>query len=324
MRFAGSNPTLLEVITALASGGTIDADALWQRVYRPRDQYLINPVSASLAFGDPHRQEIVANTAAWESTKGQQQVDAGSATLDLYLRSLGIPSNLSGIANPPTVYYPIAEGINYKRQFKPVTGHAGQATKAPGTVVEFLNLADTPMADWDVAGPSHKDANVTVRHLGDVEAIAQDYVRRHPTSDLQLYLTPGGFRAWELGERHTAQEFQPRFEQLQVDPDYARLATNELGKSIEGVPIDPAGFRSRISHKPGRVDWVAQPLTRITGREAMPDPVSVQRVQVFHDQPIRQHYLQSGVSPEAAAVLAPQLSTASSALQQELRRRFSI
>lgn len=318
-RFAGSNPSVLDALKALISGGQAPAAELWAQLHEPRSSYLIDPVNASARYGSPAHQEVVQGGAQWEAQQGQTMVDLGAATTDLFLKTLGIDTNLSGLRNPPTAHYPIADGISYKRQFKPGNNTAG------GTVVEFLNFADTPMADWDVAGPSHRDANVTVRHLGDVEELVRDYVQQNPRSLMQLYLTPGGFRAWDVGERMSAQDFQPRFQQLQVDPDYALLSTNTSGRSVNGIAIDPAGFRSRISHKPGRTDWVAQPLTTIAGTEALPDPVSRRRVVELHDNPIRQHYLGSGgASPDAMAALQQQLPAASAALQNELRRRFGI
>ena len=80
-------------------------------------------------------------------------------------------------------------------------------------------------------------------------------------------------------------------------------------------------FSSRISRKPGRPqDWAAQPLLTLTGSDALADPVSLQRVRQYHDEPIRQAYLTAnGVNPGALAMLAEQARFASRQFQGKLR-----
>ena len=320
MRFATQKPEIIQVIKYLVGSGQVPAERVWQAFSEPRD-YLINPVALSQTYGTPAEQRVVNSSAAFESQRAQQPVDLGSAYLDLYLKGLGIKSNFSGLSKIPTTYYPIADDIHYKRQFK-YSGRGTDPTQK-GTVVEFLNLPKTPMMDWDTPGPYHADANATVRHLGDVEELVRDYTSRHPESRLQVYQTPGGFRAWEVGERKTVPEFKERFNELQVDPDYARISEVGLGKTVDGVEIDPTGFRSRISHKPGRVDWVAQPIA--TFGEGLPDARSQALVRRLHDEPIRKAYLDTmGVSPAAMQALKEHLPTASAALQEALTSRFGL
>lgn len=320
MRLAGQKPELLQVIKYLIGSKQVPQDQVWQSFAEPR-QFLIDPVALSQAYGTPASQDVVRNTAAWEAGRAQQPVDLGSAYLDLYLRGLGIKSNLSGLANIPTAYYPISDEVHYKRQFKPAG--MGADSNQRGTVVEFVNLPNTPMMDWDTPGPYHADRNATVRHLGDVEELIQNYVTAHPDSKIQLYQTPGGFRAWEVGERMGVTDFKPRFEELKVDPDYALISQTGLGRTVNGVDIDPAGFRSRISHKPGRTDWVAQPIASFGS--GLPDPTSRQLVRQLHDEPIRQAYLgNQGVNADAIAALKEHLPTASQVLQQQLLNRFGL
>lgn len=317
-RFAGSNQGILALIQQAISGTPTTAQQLWDQIGASRGDYLIDPAAASQLLGTPAHQAAVAEVDRWAQDLAGRSIDGGAAAIDELLQRAGISTNLSGLRNPPPTIYPIAPDAQYKRQFKP------SPTGGKGTVIEFINLANTPMMDWDMPGPSHRDANVTVRHLGDVEELVRDYTRQHPSSILQLYATPGGFRAWELGETHTAEQFQPRFEQLKVDPDYARLSTNAMPVSVNDIPLDPAGFRSRVSHKPGRTDWVAQPITQFRGRDAIVNPRNLQLVQTLHDRPIADRYLQGGVSPDAMAALQQQAGSASQALQAELRRRFRI
>lgn len=325
MRTAGSNPDVLNLIRLLVSVDPEPAGEIWDQFFRPKQDFLIDPVAMAERYGSPISQKVVANTAAWEQQRHEQPIDGGAAALDMLLRKVGIQSNLSGFGNPPTVRYPIANDIHYKRQFKPLTGPARRDSKQPGTIVEYVGFTDTPMMDWDLPGPSHVDRNVTIRNLGDVEDLIQDYVSRHPDSRLQLYQTPGGFRAWETSERMNTQEFQPRFEELKVDPDYALLSNTGFGRTVRGIPIDPPTFRARVSHKPGRTDWVAQPIATFSGSEAMPDPRSLAVISSFHDEPIRKRYLtQNGANPAAIRSLQQQLPTASATLQAQLRNRFSI
>jgi hypothetical protein len=324
MRIAGQ-PKAIELISMLLAVDPKPAGEVWDHFFRPKQDYLIDPVVMADAFGTPASRRVVHNTATWEQDLNQRPIDAGAAAIDMLMRRAGVRTNISGFSNPPTVRYPISPDIHYKRQFKPVTGPARRGSRYPGTIVEYVGFTDTPMMDWDTPGPSHVDRNTTVRNLGDVEALAREYVKRHPHSSLRLYQTPGGFRAWEVGERLNPADFQPRFQELQVDPDYAMLSNTGFGRTVQGVPIDPPSFRSRISHKPGRTDWVAQPIATISGSEALLDPRSIALVRAFHDEPIRQRYLGAGgASPAAVQAVKTQARTASQALQGELRRRFGI
>ena len=326
MRFAGQTPRIPELLKAFVTGGAVPAQDAWALTGLPEREFLLDPVLLARQLGTPLHQSLVDNTANYESGRRHSSVDKGALAFDLLMGRAGIPTNLSSAIKPPTTYYPIAPDVNYKRQFKQaVPGKADIRKNAAGDIVEFIGLTETPMMDWDAPGPYHADRNATVRHLGDVEELINSYIQKHPASMLRLYQTPGGFRAWEIGERMPVADFQPRFEELNVDPDYALISNTGLGKSVEGVPIDPPSFRSRISHKPGRVDWVAQPIATFTGPEAMPDPRSRMLIDTLHDLPIRQHYLKAnGASPDAINALRGQLPTASQGLRKLIARKLSI
>lgn len=285
-------------------------------LYIPREFYLIDPLAASQALsGSDRYAEAIQAALDLEQRISNQRVDAGALALDQALGRLGLNTNLAGARKRPARVMPLADDVVYKRQTRQPTAMQGGG---PGTDVEFIRLAETPMIDWDLPGPSHRDANVTVRNLGDVEDLVRSYVKQHPESLLRVYSSPGGYRAWELGESMTPKAFQPRFDELKADPDYARI-------SLNSTPYEPSSFASRISHKPGRTDWVAQPLFTVHGSNAQLNPRSSQLIRTLHDQPIQQHYLTSGgVSPDAMARLESNISTASQFLQKQLRRRFGL
>jgi hypothetical protein len=337
MRFAGTSQALQDLLGAILTEDRLPAQTLWDTQIRDNQSFVLDPVALATAYGGPKYRRMAQAAAAYENAMASRDVDAGAARLDILLRTLGVNSNLAGASMPPTVHYPIAEAAHYTRKYKAPGKPSFRYKGEPGAIVEYINLLRTPMADWDVPGPSHASSNVTVRHLGDVEDIVRPYVKRHPASILKLYLTPGGFRAWELGERMSVPDFAPRFTELNVDPGYALLANTSgdgmpewraPGTSDAGIPLDPPGFRSRISHKPGRVDWVAQPLVTISGPESNIDLHSRFWVDRLHDEPIRRNYLSAGnvpgVSPAAMEFLTRQLPTVSASLRKRLTDRFSL
>lgn len=308
---------LQRLATAVLSNQRIPA-ASASSLFEPRKSYLIDPrvVSTQLGEFDKYK-EAIDYAMAIKSAADNRQLDLGSLELDKIFNQLGIPTNLAGVRKRPTVHVPLSDDAYYKIQSK-----APKSGTALPTDVEFIKLTNTPMMDWDLPGPSHDDRNVSVRSLGDVEELAREYIARNPQSLLKLYSTPGGYRAWELGETFNTQQFQPRFDQLNVDPDYQRISLDPL--TLQNYS-EPAGFNSRISHKPGRVDWVAQPLSTFKGAEAAVNPRNMQLVQTLHDLPIEQHYLtQGGVSPDAMVRLQEEIPSASKALQDELKRRFKL
>lgn len=285
-------------------------------LYIPRSSYLIDPEQAARSLGgyDKYR-ESIDTAKLLQDFADNQTIDSGAYAIDQALSRLGLTTNIAGARKRPVRISQLADDAVYKRQTVAPKAKQGGGS---GTDVEFIRLAQTPMMDWDTPHPSHFDANVTVRHLGDVEDLARSYVQQHPESTLQLYATPGGYRAWEMGETMTPKEFQPRFDELNVDPDYARLSTMS-------TPLEPMGFASRISHKPGRTDWVAQPIMTLRGKDSTLNPRSAQLVSTLHDEPILRNYLtHNGASPDAVKALMTTLPNASSALQKELIRRFNL
>ncbi len=325
MRFAGQREGIGGLIKAFLVDGQVPLSEARAGLVVPRTDWLIDPVEAARAAGDPRHIAAAEAAAAAVAERESRSVDAGALYLDQMMRGLGLTTNMSGVGKPPRSTYPIEPGVTYKREYYEPRRAGVKDTTRPGEMVEFVKFADTPMMDWDTPSDYHRATNVTVRHLGDVEELARQYVASNPESMLRIYQTPGGYRAWELGQRVDPEGFQPSFEQLKVDGDYARLAATAGPGELEGIALNAPGFSSRISHKPGRVDWVAQPILTLTGAEAMPDPISLRRVERYHDAPIRQAYLGGGgVNADALEALKLQTPTASQVLQRELSRRYGV
>lgn len=357
MRIAGQLENLSSTLQSLINEPSSQA---WNRNLRPQGGYLIDPVLVSTRYGNDLHQQIVLLSALLEQYGDAQPVNRFAAGLDMLARqSLDQSSNISGIGSPESSYYPIAPNIHYSRQYKPVSGrNTKDNVTTAGKMVEFINLTDIPMMDWDIPGPSHQGPSVTVRNLGDVEELIRDHLARNPESALRLYQTPGGFRAWEIARRMNPLEFKGDAKALKVDPMYRGLALmsgsvnhpmrkdgrNPLKMALtehglfhnpflsealhrqDAVKLDPPGFRSRISAKPALTksgyregDYAAQPLMTFTGRDAITDADSVDIIRTMHDDPIEKAYLgPTGVNPEAFQQLAPQLKTASRGTAQKI------
>lgn len=320
-RFAGSE--LLALFgEALNPGEPIPAKELWERNYDIPGNWMLDPVQLASEAQDPRYAAIAREIQQREAAVSERRIDSGAVAIDeLFRRIAGrTVTNLSGQTRPEEVVYPLEEGVSYRRGPLRSLVSGGK-----GAITEYVSFADTPMLDWDLPDPSHVMASITVRHLGDVEELARQYVRDSPESLLRLYQTPGGYRAWDLGVRSAPTEARGRLEKALVDPLY--LSFSEARPDVvhaSGLRVDGPGFSSRISGKPGRTDWVAQPILELKGSHAQPDPISMRRVERFHDRPISLHYLGHGVSPDAVALLQQQLPSASQSLQQEARRRLGL
>ena len=303
-------------INRLISGNQVFPYGPDSSVYQPRHNLNLNPAQAAVDLGaSPELVMQIVERMDKRNERLSQTVDEGALMLDQLLGS-----NLSGARKPQATRVRVAPDATYKIQPKaPAAFPSLGGKRGASTDMEFIRLANTPMMDWDKPDQYHMDRNVTVRNLADVEDIARGYVKQHPESMLQLYLSPGGYRAWELGEAMTPKEFAPRFEELQVDPDYARLSQTP-------PPSEGEGFASRISHKPGRIDWAAQPLTVIAGERAIPNSRSVQLVETMHDKPIKKAYLTDGLgaSSHAMQALKDELPGLSASMARELKRRFHL
>jgi len=257
----------------------------------------------------------------------QQQVDQGAFELDQLLSNVGIRSNLSSTLKYPTTHYVLEPGVYYKRQHKIPTDQIRPTQQSPGVIQEFIGFKDTPMMDWDVAGPYHAERNATIRHLGDVEDRIQNYLSQNPEATLRLYQSPGGYRAFDLTTRQTPTQYNPAFELLDVDPDYRMISQQkpDVLKYQGSIPVnDTERFNVRINPKAGRVDWVAQPIAEIRGTNAIVDPVSIKRVSKYHDEPIKQNFLQGSAQAAGIGKLKENLPTASQFLQKQIQNYLGL
>ena len=305
-----------EALVNLFKGSQIPRSELVGKFSVPRDTMVINPILAASELGsDAALINAVKEAVALDVLRSNAPVDKQAYQIQQLLYQLGVRANLVGPMRP-TFRVDIAPDAQYKRQLRhPKYGQPGQWDKP--TDVEFINLTNTPMMDWDIAGPSHPYIESHVKSLGELEDRLQSYVQQYPDSNLRIYQTPGGFRAFELGETMTPGQFQNRAELLEVDPDYVRSTMSPFDKTLK------PGFPSRISHKPREGDFVAQPIAQFGS--ASLDPRSKRLVSVLHDRPIRQAYLgESGVNPDAMALLQDHMKTASRSFQQQLTDRFKL
>lgn len=287
-----------------------------------KQRLVIDPETIVSRQNNPHLNQALHKAQQFAQRELKQHIDPGALELDNLLSSMGIPSNLSSTRGYPTTHYVLEPGVYYKRQHKLQKGQARPTIQSPGVIQEFIGFKDTPMMDWDVAGPYHADRNATIRHLGDVEDNIQNYLTQNPEATLRLYQTPGGYRAFDLTTRQSPIQYNQSFELLNVDPDYRMISQQRPNKLRYEGPIalnDTERFNVRINPKVGRIDWVAQPIAELRGSKAMVDPTNIRRVREYHDMPIQQNFLQ-GV-PQAVGIekVKENLPTASKFLQQQIR-----
>jgi len=252
----------------------------------------------------------------------QQHIDTGALELDRVLGSMGVRSNLSGTLKYPTTHYILEPGVHYKRQHKLPADQSRATVQSPGMIQEFIGFKDTPMMDWDVAGPYHAERNATIRHLGDVEERIQNYLTQRPDATIKLYQSPGGYRAFDLTTRQSPIQYNSSFDLLDVDPDYRMISQQkpDVLKYEGTIPVnDTEVFNARINPKLNRVDWVAQPIALIQGTQSIIDPESSRRVRVYHDEPIEKNFLTGQAQAAGLEKVKENLPTASQFLQQQIR-----
>jgi hypothetical protein len=255
--------------------------------------------------------EILLAKQMWEQQMEQK------ANRIKYLQSQGKP------LTPYDVLYPrvqLEPGVWYHRvwmnnKLNPGTLSSGLPR---GGHVDIIGTGKVPMGDWDFPDPIHHDSSVSIKDVGDVYDSLLKYTTDNPNSVWQTYLTPGGVRAFELGQQMTPRKFAAgmypqspdnRFIQLNVDKNYGKIAVDQTKQAI--FPNYPAqSFNARISGKPGREgkDFVAYPLN-IVG-EGMQSPYNRRIVREYHDIPILRSMAQDGMQPGVLPVSGLELLNA--------------
>ena len=305
------------------SSGQLTKEQLFNELFsQAKQRFVINPETIVNKQNNGDLTQALHSAQQFAQRALQQQVDVGSYELDNLLSSVGIRSNFADALKYPTTHYVLEPGVYYKRQHKLPADQPRPTQSSPGVIQEFVGFKDTPMMDWDVAGPYHAERNATIRHLGDVEERIQNYLAQNPQSTLRLYQSPGGYRAFDLTTRATPTQYNPAFELLDVDPDYRIISQQkpDVLKYEGTIPVnDTERFNMRINPKVGRIDWVAQPIAQISGTEAIVDPTSIRRVRQYHDEPIRQNFLRGAAQAAGIEKVKENLPTASQFLQNQIR-----
>lgn len=284
-------------------------------------RFVIDPEVVVNRQNNQHLTQALQKSQQYAQRILDRPVDRGSIELDNLFSSVGIRSNIADVLKYPTTHYVLEPGVYYKRQHKLPTDQVRPTRQSPGVVQEFIGFKDTPMMDWDVAGPYHAERNATIRHLGDVEEIIQNYVQQRPESTIRLYQSPGGYRAFDLTTRQSPTQYNQSFELLNVDPDYRLISQQQpdVIKYIGDIPVnDIERFNSRINPKVGRIDWVAQPIAEIRGSQSVVDPTSAGRVRMYHDEPIKQNFLSGQAQAAGIKKVKENLPTASQFLQKQI------
>ena len=290
-----------------------------------------NPqLNQQLVRSQQHQQKLL-NQPARPQIEGQLIGGLNRTPAGLFLGGL-IPQDLSKY---PGVNYlgSTDPNVYYRRQHKLMGADARPTAERPGKIMEFVGTEQVPMADWDFPGPDHPANSITnVRTLGDAEERLQQYVSQNPEAAFRLYRTPGGIRAWDLTTQATPGQYNRAFKELEVDPNYAQISQQDSGqklKFLRGTPFarpqDARVFFSRISPKPGRIDYVAQPIGEIRGAKArINNPINRDFVRNWHDDPIRQAWLQGQAKQTAMETIKQDLPTASQFLQQQIRNYLNL
>lgn len=287
-----------------------------------KQRFVIDPASVVARQNNPDLHQVLQKSQQFAQKTLSQHVDQGALALDDLFGSINIRSNLSETLKYPTTHYVLEPGVYYKRQHKLPANQPRLTQQSPGVIQEFIGFKDTPMMDWDVAGPYHADRNATIRHLGDVEERIQNYLTQNPQATLRLYQSPGGYRAFDLTTRQSPISYNQAFELLDVDPDY-RVISQQRPDVLQyqgSIPVnDTERFNARINPKVGRVDWVAQPIAELRGTQAIVDPTSERRVRTYHDDPIQQNFLRGKAQAQGIEKVKENLPTASQFLQKQIK-----
>ncbi len=142
-------------------------------------------------------------------------------------------------------------GVTYRRDWlaDKLNPHTRPDGLPGGGYVDFIDTRNVPMGDWDFPDKIHDPSSVSIENLGNVYDSLDRYTTDNPNSSWQVYLTPGGVRAFELGQQYTPRQFaggglyrknnpNNRFVQLNIDENYGKIATNKGNLKRKNIPAD--------------------------------------------------------------------------------------
>jgi hypothetical protein len=177
-----------------------------------------------------------------------------------------------------------------------------------GGFVDFLGTSKVPMGDWDFPDAHHPESSISISNLGDVYDSLIKNTTDNPNSLWQVYLTPGGVRAFQMGEQATPKEYMQKGylksviksdNSLNMDRNYANMAvkqTNPTRIPKYDLLYPKQAWNARISSKPGRnEDFVAYPIGNVGN--GIVDPYNRRIIDSYHDLPIMQSLANDGMSP---------------------------
>lgn len=225
-------------------------------------------------------------------------------------------------------------GVYYSKNWLPNKSNPGTLENGlpNGGYVDFVRTHAVPMGDWDWPDNTyHSNHSVTIRHLGDVYDRLERFTSDNPNSLWQTYLTPGGVRAFEMGDRYTPKGFAAagHFDALSVDPFYEKLAIRPIAppKEFSSPLLYPEqSWSARVSGKPGRTDdFVAFPLGTVG--KAPIHSYNRRIIDTYHDLPIMRSMVNDGMQigtlpTSGITLLEQQLSTVPRRFAVPIERRL--
>jgi len=210
-----------------------------------------------------------------------------------------------------TIPVMLEPGVRYQQQW---LGNKLQPGTRPdglpqGKFVDFVNFDKVPMGDWDFPDAIHPESSISISNMGDVYDSLIKNTTDNPNLLWQVYLTPGGVRAFQMGEQATPKEYMQKGylksvvkdpeNSLNVDRNYANMAVKQANPTripkYEGL-YPKQTWSSRISSKPGREeDFVAYPIGTVG--EGLVSPYNRRIIDTYHDAPIMRSMMNDGMQP---------------------------
>jgi hypothetical protein len=235
-----------------------------------------SPIIVKPKFNDAKSRQLIASKWGYQNPEE-------AIRLEQTLNNMNRPVNARNAWRKST-YETIPEpGVHYKIDTKPT-----------GDQVEYIGYYKVPTMDWDWPDPIHPDAAVNIENLGDAYQRVEEYAAKNP-STWGMYMTPGGIHAINMTEQATPIQFNQSkgFDILQPDPLYQGLVQR---KYYPATTEGPGEWTMRTSAKPERdEDFIGHFLGTIG--DAPINPQNFRLINQYHDIPIQQNLLETGLTP---------------------------